>query len=83
MMDDEITPRIDHWYLDSRKDRSFTVIDFDGEEGIIEIQYFDGEVDELDMEEWEEMSLESIEQPEDWTGVMEAVERDDLGYDET
>ena len=83
MMSDEITPRIDHWYLDSIKDRSFTVIDFDDEEGIIEIQYFDGEVDELDMEEWEEMSLEVIEQPEDWTGSVDEVEPDDLGYDRT
>lgn len=82
MMSDEITPRIDQWYLDSRNDRSFTVIDFDGEEGTIEIQYFGGELDELDMEEWEEMSLEEIEQPEDWTGPMGEVERDDLGYDE-
>jgi hypothetical protein len=83
MIGDEIIPRTDQWYLDSRKDRSFTVIDFDAEEGIIEIQYFDGELDELDMEEWEEMSLEEIEQPEDWTGPIDEVERDDLGYDET
>ena len=35
------------------------------------------------MEEWEEMSLEEVEQPEDWTGPMDEVERDDLGYDES
>lgn len=83
MVDDEITPRVDQWYLDSRKYRAFTIIDFDEEEGSIEIQYFDGEVDALDMEEWEGMSLEEIDQPEDWTGPIEAVEDDDLGYDET
>ncbi len=83
MMSDNITPRIDQWYPDPKSDRSFTVIDFDEEEGSIEIQYFDGELDQLDMEEWEEMSLEEVEQPEDWTGPMDEVERDDLGYDET
>ena len=82
MINDQIIPRIDQWYLDPKSDRSFTVIDFDEEEGIIEIQYFDGEVDELDMEEWEEMSLEEVAQPEDWTCPMDEVERDDLGYDE-
>ena len=83
MVDDEITPRVDQWYLESSKDRAFTIIDFDEEEGSIEIQYFDGEVDELDMEEWEGMSLEVIQQPEDWTGSVDEVERDDLGYEET
>ena len=82
MINDQIIPRIDQWYLDPKSDRSFTVIDFDEEEGVIEIQYFDGEVDELDFEEWEEMSLEEVAQPEDWTGPMDEVERDDLGYDE-
>jgi len=83
MVDDEITPRVDQRYLESSKDRAFTIIDFDEEEGSIEIQYFDGEVDALDMEEWEGMSLEVIQQPEDWTGSVDEVERDDLGYEET
>jgi hypothetical protein len=82
MIDDNIDPRIDHWYLDPKRDRSFTVIDYDEDDGIIEIQYFDGELDEIDVEEWEEMSPEEVEQPEDWTGPIDKIEVDDLGYDE-
>ena len=29
------------------------------------------------------MALEPIETPEDWTGPMDDIERDDLGYTET
>ena len=80
MIIDDSPPVIDQWYHDAKSERSFTVIDFDADEGIIEIQYFDGELDELDIEEWEEMALEEIEQPEDWTGPIDELERDDLGY---
>lgn len=55
---------------------------FDEDEESIDIQYFDGELDQLDLEEWEEMSLEVIEQPEDWGGPMDKLEKDDLGYEE-
>jgi hypothetical protein len=81
MMNDKIPPRIDRWYLDADDDRIFTVIAFDAEEELIEIQYFDGGLDELNIEEWEEMNLEEVEQPEDWTGSMDEMEQDDLGYD--
>jgi hypothetical protein len=33
------------------------------------------------MEEWEEMDLEEIEPPEDWTGPLDKLEPDDLGYE--
>ncbi|MDT8334646.1 MAG: DUF6763 family protein [Desulfurivibrionaceae bacterium] len=82
MIDDIIDPRIDQWYWEPKSDRSFTVLDYDEDEGIIEIQYFDGELDELDIDEWREMALEEVEQPEDWTGLIDKLEVDDLGYDE-
>jgi len=82
MIEDNIIPRVDHWYMDPKTERSFTVIDYDEDDGVIEIQYFDGELDELDMEEWEDLAIEEVEQPEDWSGPMDEVERDDLGYDD-
>ena len=36
--------------------------------------------EELEMEEWEEMDLEEIEPPEDWTGPLDDLESDDLSY---
>ncbi|MFN2366662.1 MAG: DUF6763 family protein [Desulfurivibrionaceae bacterium] len=82
MVDDNIDPRIDQWYWEPTSDRTFTVIDYDEDDGVIEIQYFDGEVNELDMEEWQELAPEEVDQPEDWTGPIDKLEQDDLGYDE-
>lgn len=82
-MIDKIPPRIDQWYLDAADQQSFVVIDVDEEDGLIEIQYFDGELDELDLEEWEEMVLEEVEPPEDWSGPLDEMEPDDLGYEES
>jgi hypothetical protein len=82
MVDDYFDPRVDQWYVEAKNDRYFQVLDFDEDDGIIEIQYLDGEVDELDLEEWQELSLEEVEQPEDWTGPLDEIEKDDLGYDE-
>ena len=33
------------------------------------------------MEEWEEMDLEEIEPPEDWTGPLDYMESDDRGFE--
>jgi hypothetical protein len=37
----------------------------------------------MDLDDWRELELELIEPPEDWTGPVDDVERDDLGYSET
>jgi hypothetical protein len=46
----------------------------------VEIQYFDGEVEELDLDSWYEMALEPIEPPEDWSGPFDEIDPDELGY---
>ena len=83
MLYDTIPPRIEQWYLDEVTDLSFTVIDLDSEDGIIEIQFSDGEADELSMEDWEEMSLREIEQPEDWPWPIDELEQSDPNYEES
>jgi hypothetical protein len=62
---------------------SFEVVALDEDDGTVEIQYFDGTVEEMDVEDWETQwddgALESAEAPEDWTGSVdvesEAAER--------
>jgi hypothetical protein len=48
-----------------------------------EIQHFDGDLDEIDEDAWGSLPLEFAEAPEDWTGPIDDVEPDDLGYSET
>ena len=76
-------PEIGEWYARGEKGQEFRVVGRDAESRAIEIQTFDGEVDEIDPETWETLSLERIEAPEDWTAPLDDVEIDDLGYSET
>lgn len=75
--------RIGQWYLRWDKGEIFQVTGFDEEAGTIEIQAFDGDLDEIDEETWRVLPLGLAVPPEDWTGPVDDVERDDLGYSET
>lgn len=82
-MASETDPIIGNWYRYLDKGLKFEVVAIEEESGIIETQYFDGDIEELDLEDWYEMDIEPIAEPEDWTGPMDEIERDDLGYTET
>jgi len=73
-------PSIGDWYRQKEGGALFEVVAFDDDDGTIEIQYFDGTVEEMDIEDWEgqwdDGALESAEPPEDWSGSVD-VESDD------
>jgi hypothetical protein len=75
-------PQIGDWYRRLDKGESFQVIDVDQTSGEIEIQSFDGELDSLDLSEWEGLSVEPASAPQDWTGALEEVEPDDVTEDD-
>ena len=75
--------RIGQWYTRSDKGEIFQVVGYDANSRTIETQTFDGDVDEVDLETWAGLPLAFAEPPEDWTGPVDDVERDDLGYSET
>jgi hypothetical protein len=76
-------PEIGQWYARGEKGQEFRVVGRDEESRTIEIQTFDGELDEIDAETWGTLPLERIEAPEDSTAPLDDVETDDLGYSET
>ena len=75
----ELAVVIGGWYQEPGG-QPFEVVAMDIEDATIEIQYFDGEVEELDVDTWSDMQLLSVEPPEDWTGAFDEIESDDLGY---
>ena len=75
--------RVGQWYLRWDKGEIFQVTGYDEASSTIEIQTFDGDLDEIDEDAWRELPLGLAEPPEDWTGPVDDVERDDLGYSET
>lgn len=54
------------WYQDATEDQIFEVVAIDKQAALVEIQYLDGEVSELDFETWQQMLLLSAKPPEDW-----------------
>lgn len=74
-----VSPVVGTWYQGPDQTK-FEVIAFDEDDGTVEIQYFDGELDQLEFDIWQQMRLEISSPPEDWTGAFDGFERDDLGY---
>ena len=69
-----LQPTVGDWYRVSGGDL-FEVVAVDDDDGTIEVQYFDGTVEEMDFEDWEaqceEGEVESAEPPEDWSGSVD------------
>lgn len=73
----EITPTIGNWYRHENGEL-FEVVARDETDATVEIQYFDGTVEELDQDAWDELEIEEAEAPEDWTGSVD-VEPEEQG----
>lgn len=78
-----VKPQLWQWYAHLDKGQEFRVIAVDEAKELVEIQHFDGDLEEMDFDSWLQLEIETIEPPEDWTGPIDDVERDDLGYTET
>jgi hypothetical protein len=74
-----LKPNVGDWYR-LNGGELFEVVAVDEDDGTIEIQYFDGTVQEMEVEDWddscEERALEAAEPPEDWSGSVD-VEPDE------
>jgi Family of unknown function (DUF6763) len=64
------------WYEDLEENEIFKVLSVDPDEEIIEIQYENGDIEEIDLDTWHELDLERAEEPEGWASD-EAEEEDD------
>lgn len=66
-------PEVGRWYRTSGA--TFEVVAVDEDDGTIEVQYFDGTVEELDLEDWDAQrannEIEEAEAPEDWSGSVD------------
>jgi hypothetical protein len=79
----DLDPIVGNWYKNLEDQTEFEVVAVDEDTQTVEIQYFDGEVEELDLDAWYEIVLEAIAPPEDWSGAFDEMEPDDLGYSDT
>lgn len=82
-MTTEADPIVDNWYLHLDKGQRFYVTAIDDDSGTVEIQHFDGDIEEIDMDQWYEMDIEPSVEPENWSGAMDIGARDDFGTEIT
>jgi hypothetical protein len=64
------------WYENLEEEEQFRVVSVDEDSELIEIEYLDGDIEELDVEAWHDMDLERIAEPEGWA-ESQAEEADD------
>jgi hypothetical protein len=75
-------PVLGMWYKHFDKGEQFEVIAVDDDAQLVEIQYYDGDIDEMDFYTWYELPIEPIEAPEDETAPLDRMDADDLDYSE-
>ncbi len=84
-MSRDYEPDKGQWYQNVEEDETFRVLSVDEDAELVEIEYLDGDIEEMDIDTWHEMDLEKIEEPEGWADKDEDEDEDeeeDLDEDE-
>jgi hypothetical protein len=63
----EYEPVAGQWYENIDENESFRVLSVDEDSELIEIEYLDGDIEEIDLDTWQELDLDKIDQPEGWS----------------
>ncbi|HEY0682636.1 MAG TPA: DUF6763 family protein [Steroidobacter sp.] len=69
------SPVVGDWYR-RFNGALFEVVAVDRDDGTVEVQHFDGTLEEFDLESWEEQDFEEAQAPEDWTGSVDVEPED-------
>ncbi len=78
-MSRDYEPVAGQWYENLEEEESFRVLSVDEDSELVEIEYLDGDIEEIDLETWHEMDLDRIEEPEGWS---ESDDEDDSEEEE-
>ena len=65
------------WYENLEEEESFRVLTVDEDSELVEIEYLDGDIEEVDIEAWHEMDLEHTTEPEGWAESQEEEEEEE------
>jgi hypothetical protein len=72
-------PEVGEWYR-TQTGTTLEVVAVDADDGTIEVQYFDGTVEEFDLDDWEAQrangEMTNAEAPEDWSGSVDVDDED-------
>ena len=76
-MSRDYEPQKGQWYEDLDREDSFRVLSVDPDIATVRIQWLDGEVEDLDVDEWHELDLELAAEPEGWVDEDADADADD------
>lgn len=82
-MPNELDPICDQWYSHLDKGQRFFVAAIDERAGTVELQHFDGDLEEISLKEWRQWDIELSVAPENWAGPLDVGNVDDLGTEVT
>ena len=78
----ELYPAIGQWFREPGG-VLFEVVATDEDDGTVEIQQFDGTIDEYEIERWTDLGVTEVAAPEDWLGAVDMDPDDYVGRKET
>jgi len=74
-------PTIGRWYR-RPNGQLFEVVAVDDDDETIELQFFDGTIDEVDRDTWSKLLIQRVAPPEDWSGSVDMDPEDYMGRDD-
>lgn len=65
-----VSPEVGHWYR-RLNGNLFEVVAVDEERSTVELQHFDGTIEGVEFDIWQDIELEPAHAPEDWSGSVD------------
>lgn len=65
------------WYENLEENDTFRVLSIDEDSELVEIEYEDGDIEEIDIDTWHELDLETTQAPEGWSDEPDDADDDD------
>jgi hypothetical protein len=75
-----VYPQVGLWYRQFNG-ALFEVVAVDEKDHTVELQHFDGTLDEVELETWPNLLIETVGAPEDWSGSVDMDPEDYAGED--
>ncbi len=81
-MSRDYDPKKGQWYEDLDREELFKVVSVDPDEILVRIQWLDGEIEDIDVDAWNELDLELASEPEGWVDDSEVDADEDVDEDD-
>ena len=78
-MPNQLDPRVRQWYRHLDKGQRFYVTAVDADSDTVEVQHFDGDLEEFSFDEWRDLDIAPAGEPANSSGAMDTEARNSQG----